>query len=479
MICSLINLFLIIKLKYINDYYLTLDKHCSAGYEAELTKYRYNINNYYKNKNNDKIFFQGTTFIIILIMSIIIISNIYNDIKNINIISMIIFIFLISFIYLYFYIIKIYNYDDDNLLNNYYNYYKKYNAIVKFVYNKNNNTNFVDEKVYIKNVINYEKFDNKKLDIDLIKNKKYENNDFMKYFIIDKNDEYLNELNDIIMKYTEKLNIFNENTINDVNIFKNNNIDITNLKPEYKKILLNINYSINNDNNYITLIDFDNKININVINNIIINENDENKYKLSTKILQHDKLNDYSDVYNLLHILYNIYNKNYDIIQEYLFYDKNILLNTIKINVSNYDYIKNITLTDKNNLYNYLIENDNKYYINVIDIYKINETNISNKLNDNNNTFFKQLFDEIKNSDSYLSDGMKILYQNNNYNKITNNYYIYIYLILFIILFTIILQFVSNFIQNVLYLYLLVIILLSFISIIIIYNNYSNYLNMI
>lgn len=482
MICSLVNLFLIIKLKYINDYYFTLDNYCSSGYEAELTKYRYNIiNDQLLNINNDleKKMFQGTTFTIILLMSIIIFSNMYNY-QDIKFITIVMFIFLILFIYVYIYIITIYD-NNNNSLAKYYNYYKKYNAIVKYVYEKNNKTNFTDEYIYKQKVMNYEKSDNKTIDINLIKKQNYDNNDFIKYFIIDKNDDYLNQLHNIIIKHTDKLQIFDENTINDTNIFNNNMIDISNLKFQYKKILLDINYSINNDDNYISLVDNSNKININIINNIIINQNNENNYSLITKIIQHDTLNDYNKVYSLLRILYKIYDTNYDIIQQYLFYDKNIVLDTIVIDVSNNNYITSISPVNKDNLHDYLIKNyidkSQQYYIKIIDIYKINETNISNKLNDSNKIFFKELFKEITIYDNYLSDGIKLLYQNNDYNKLIktyyssyNNYY-YIYFILFIILFTIILQFVSNFIQSILYLYILIIIILLFI-LMLLCNNY-------
>lgn len=482
MICSLVNLFLIIKLKYNNDYYLTLDNYCSYGYEAELTKYRYNrlLN---MNGNLEKIMFQGTTFTIIMLMSILIFSNFYNY-QDFKFITIIMIIFLVAFIYLYTYIITIY---DNNSLTTYHNYYKKYNAIVKYVYEKNNTTEFTDEYIYTKKIMNYEKSDNKTIDINLIKKENYDNNDFIKYFIIDNSNDYLNQLHDIIIKYTDKLQVFDENTINDASIFNNNMIDISNLKNQYKKILLDINltYTDINGITYInSLVDNSDKINIDIINNIIINQNNEDNYNLTVKTIQYDKINDYNKVYSILKILYNIYDKNYDVIQEYLFYYKNIILDNIAIDISNYNHITSITTIDKDNLDKYLIKSYNdlstKYYIKIIDIYKINETNTLNKLNDSNKIFFKELFTEITNYNNDLSDGIKLLYQNNDYNKLISKYYssyynyYYIYFVLFIILFTIILQFVSNFIQSILYLYMLIIIILLNILMLICYNYYVN-----
>ena len=458
---SIINLYIISLHKYYIDYYLSYEKTCQI-YIPELMSFKYNIINYYisnNNTNNQKLF-RYSNLIIVIIISIIFFATIQNYIKEpLHFISILILSFIIIFMICYIYVDKIYT-KTDNIINDYNNYYEQYNAIVKYAYEKNNN-NFIDEYVYRKNIEKYESNDSlKPIDINLILKKRYDNNDFMKYFILDNTDNYFNNLNINIFNFISKLELFNDNIINGdyANIFKDNKIDILNLKPEYSKYLLDVNYSINNNSTPISLVDQDSNIDINIINNIIVNKNNKNNYNLTIKVDDHDSDfdNNLSIIYALLNKLYKTYMDHYDLLQDYTFYKK-ISLNNISINISNYDYIKNITNINKENLHNYLltdyIDGKIQYYIKIVDIYTITETRKNNNLNISNIAFISQLYNEIKLSHPSLANGIKLLYEITNYmhNERFKKYFtdintiISIYISLFIFIFAIILKFIVNY----------------------------------
>lgn len=458
---SIINLFIVSLQKYYIDYYLSYEKTCET-YIPELMSFKYNIINYYLNINNtnNQKTFRYSNLAIVAIISLIFFATIRTK-EPIHFISLLILIFLIIFMICYVYVDEIYS-KNNNIIVDYNNYYKQYNAIVKYAYEKNKNGNFIDEYVYRKNVERYESDDIlKPMDINLILKQRYDNNDFMKYFILNNTDNYFNNLNIDIFNYIDKLQIFNDNIVsgNYANIFKDNKIDISNLKPEYSEYLLEVNYSVSDKNNTpISLVDQDSKIDMNVINSIIVNKNNDNNYYLTTKINDHDSDfdDDSSVIYSLLGKLYKTYIDHYDVFQDYLFYKK-ISLNNISINVSEYDYIKNITNNNKENLHNYLftdyIDGKIQYYIKIVDIYTITETRKINTLNETNIAFISQLYNEIKLSHSSLSDGIKSLYEITNYMyserlktyflNITN--IISIYIALFIFIFALIIKFISNY----------------------------------
>ena len=457
-IISIINIILILQLKYYIDYYLSYEKTCET-YIPELMSFKYNIIKYYLEKNNNQKLFRYSNLIIVIIISFIFFASIQNYIQikeELHIISLLILTFLIIFMISYVYVDEIYM-NNSNIIIEYNNYYKQYNAIVKYAYENNNNGNFIDEYVYIKNLEKYEANDIKPIDMNLIIKDKYDNNDFMKYFILNGTDDYFNNLNTTIFNYIDKLQLFNDNIISTYSdIFNDDKIDISNLKPEYSEYLLDVNYNINNVP--ISLVDQDSKIDINIINNIINNKNNNNNYYLSNKTTDHDSDNDddLTVIYSLLSKLYNIYINNYDLFKNYIFYKK-ISLNNISINVSNYKYIINITNNDKENLQNYLSINyiDGKINtdIKIVDIYTINETRKENNLNISNLGFMLQLYNEIKLSHPSLSNGIKSLYEITNYmhNEKIKTYYLNInniismYIVLFIFIFALILKFIVNY----------------------------------
>jgi len=453
LICSLINFLIIVYLNYINNYYDTYEKSCinnnffkSMDYYnknnneindniedediAEISTYRYNIINYYFNNDHTllKLLFNYTFYIVIIsIFVIIICCNIDNEIFKY--ISLSLILFLISFIIIYYYYYEIFNINDN--ITNYNKYYKQYNALVKYVYQQNNpNGNFINEKIFFKNVEKYEDFNSKKIDINKIQKDSYDNYDFLKYFILD-TDKYLKKLNNYITSNLIKKDIFIKNYKPDIpSIFKFNNgiyyIDISNFNNRFKNALID-----SYEKNGITKHIYD-------ASNYYINVNDLKEYKDILRNYFNSDTIDVPDVIEYFTIdndnykkarpyveyLYNLYNKYKDIIEEYYFYNTYISLNNMSYNSSK-----------------------------VIDIYKSNLTEKSN----------------IKNSDKYLNDGIADLYNNINYDRLIKQHfykfriYYKLYTIAYLYLFTILLHFISNFSDKTLYLYSLVIFILLYI----------------
>jgi hypothetical protein len=322
---------------------------------AEMFKYRYNVINYFieNDNNNIKLFFDLTFYVIVMcIFLIIICCNIDYDVTKH--ISVALISFEVLFVLLYYYYKDIFKLTPD--ITSYKDYFKNYNDVVKYCYNKNNpNTPFIDNTVYKRNVEKYEGLKLKNIDIAKLQSDAYnkKNPDFLKYFILD-TKKYLKDLDNYIAKEINAYDITGTATITKMDdIFKYDlknkkyHINITKFNDTFREKIKRIKYGNTEVIGPVqitpvdggTLLVANNLIDTEILKNCI---NKDARHKLiqrysSGVIIDTGCTTDMGDIM----FLDDLYEKYKEIIEEYYFYKNYISLDDIRLEISktNYDLL--------------------------------------------------------------------------------------------------------------------------------------------
>ena len=328
-IVLLINIYPLIYINYLDDYYKLNEKICNNKYVKEIDTYRYNISNYfYDYKNNFTTLYDIYlyTSYIILLLFLIISLILYEKLMEFNMNTYIficigLFYFFINFNIIY-NLNKLKNVkeNDDNIINMYYKLYKQLNELC-LIKLKNEPTNFINNKYDYQYVNEYRPY-LYKIEDDIIKDEDL-------IYIKHKSDLTINYLYD----NKNKKDLLKNSNINLNNLLSNDNYNIYILSNYNEYYHQSTTFEKINKNDYqsntFNIIKYDDKYyiykkyydsdGITVVNNIF-NILNNNIFKLLFVSLPNlNQINDFSIKYNTdNNIIYTILidiNNNNDIIK--------------------------------------------------------------------------------------------------------------------------------------------------------------------